>query len=997
MHDIFTLEEEELALIAEKNTNKNKLGFAVLLKHFQLEGRYPKGIQIIDPFLINDLANQLDINESVIKDFDWEGRSIERFKREIRVLTGFREATTENIKDLVSWLIAEILPKAPKGSECIEYAYEYFRSQKIEPFVSDKMERYVLSAHSIFEKSTFTQIYNNLSKNTINLIDQVLDYNFNNVEQEEQVNNYSEIKFKHLKKEIPGAKLKNVNFEINKITQLRKLNLPNQLLSNFNPKLIKKYYDRILTEPPGDILKHKPITKYASFALYCYYCSRVLLDNLAELLIQLIHKMNSSAETFINKQIVAEVRRVDGKFDILYSLASASISHPDGIIKDIIYPEVSETTLKDLVNELKYKGKWYQNQVHTKIRSLYSHASRRILLTLLGVFEFKTNVNDSKPLLAAINLIKSYKDQSIKYYPDHIDVPIKNVIANEWLSMVMETEENNITKINRFNYEIAVLEEVRRQLRCKKIWIEGAHRYRNPDDDLPKDFAQRREYYYNLLGLPLKAEDFIKPLKEKLHQSLKELNDNIVTNKKAKVIIKKKGGGRIKISPYDPQAEPANIKKLHRELKKQWPGLNLIDILKETDFQVGFSDQMHTVASREHLTKEQLQKRLLLALYGIGSNIGLKRMSAANGDLNFSDLRYTKRKFISVANVRAAIVAVVNKILEIRDPRIWGEATTSLICDSKKLNAWDQNLMAEWHTRYQGRGIMVYWHVEKRAACIYSQLKTCSSSEVGSMIKGILDHCTNMEVNQAYVDTHGQSTLGFGIGYFLHFDILARLKNINKQKLYYPTPESKQEYQNLQEILKTAINWKQIAVEYDEAVKHMVALKLGIVEPDVMVKRFSHDNYEHPVYKVFTEVGKANKTIFLCQYIQSEQLRIQIHDALNVVERVNSIMGFIFYGKLGEISTNMKVDQELAIVCLHLLQVCMVYINTIIIQGKLLTPAWENTLTVADKRALNTLFHANINPYGLFPLNLQERLGIPTFEHKTQNYCGSDLLFEEIE
>jgi TnpA family transposase len=41
--------------------------------------------------------------------------------------------------------------------------------------------------------------------------------------------------------------------------------------------------------------------------------------------------------------------------------------------------------------------------------------------------------------------------------------------------------------------------------------------------------------------------------------------------------------------------------------------------------------------------------------------------------------------------------------------------------------------MVEWHARYRGRGVMVYWHVEN-ALCIYSQLKTCSSSEVGSML-----------------------------------------------------------------------------------------------------------------------------------------------------------------------------------------------------------------------------------------------------------------------
>ena len=77
MNDIFSLDNEELALIRQKNTNKNKLGFAVLLKYFQLEGHYPKNIKFIDPLLVKDLANQLNINSSSIKNFNWEGRSTE--------------------------------------------------------------------------------------------------------------------------------------------------------------------------------------------------------------------------------------------------------------------------------------------------------------------------------------------------------------------------------------------------------------------------------------------------------------------------------------------------------------------------------------------------------------------------------------------------------------------------------------------------------------------------------------------------------------------------------------------------------------------------------------------------------------------------------------------------------------------------------------------------------------------------------------------------------
>ena len=48
--------------------------------------------------------------------------------------------------------------------------------------------------------------------------------------------------------------------------------------------------------------------------------------------------------------------------------------------------------------------------------------------------------------------------------------------------------------------------------------------------------------------------------------------------------------------------------------------------------------------------------------------------------------------------------------------------TTACASDSKKFGAWDQNLMTEWHIRYGGRGVMIYWHVEKNSVCIYSQM-----------------------------------------------------------------------------------------------------------------------------------------------------------------------------------------------------------------------------------------------------------------------------------
>ena len=46
-------------------------------------------------------------------------------------------------------------------------------------------------------------------------------------------------------------------------------------------------------------------------------------------------------------------------------------------------------------------------------------------------------------------------------------------------------------------------------------------------------------------------------------------------------------------------------------------------------------------------------------------------------------------------------------------------------------------------------------------------------------------------------------------------------------------------YTNLTTIMKDSIQWKFIEEHYDEAIKHLVALKTGLVEADVFIKRLA--------------------------------------------------------------------------------------------------------------------------------------------------------------
>ncbi len=288
------------------------------------------------------------------------------------------------------------------------------------------------------------------------------------------------------------------------------------------------------------------------------------------------------------------------------------------------------------------------------------------------------------------------------------------------------------------------------------------------------------------------------------------------------------------------------------------------------------------------------------------------------------------------------------------------------------------HLMTEWHIRYGGRGVMIYWHVEKNSVCIYSQLKTCSSSEVAAMIQGLLRHCTQMKVEKNFVDSHGQSEVAFAFCHLLGFQLMPRIKRINVQKLYLPINGSASDYPNLQPVLTRTINWDLIRQQYDQMIKYATALRLGMAETDAILKRFTRGNLLHPTYQALCELGKAVKTIFLCQYLHSVELRREINEGLNVVENWNSANSFIFYGKGGEVATNRLEDQELAILSLHLLQISLVYINTLMIQQVLSQPEWMKLMTKLDLRALSPLIWLHINPYGTFKLDMNERLPIET-------------------
>jgi len=962
LSEYFLLSPPELAFIHPCRGEVNRHGMAVLLKSLPYLGYFPERLSEVPAVIKSFIARQLNLLWDPSGQYPWDARTRRSHFAWIRRHTGFRFPLAQDKEALENWLRQQGAREADTEEDLFDCALERLRGLRIELPAEKELRRIVNAALSGFFQDVYHQITEQLSSLIRENADKLLI-----VPTGESVSYFDK-----LKEDPDRAGLKSLTHEISKLQTLRSVGVLTKHFTNIPFKVIQRLKRRAKNEKASEMREHPADIRYGLMASFIYIRTMEVMDDLVRIFLEMIHRIDVRAEKQLDAELLKDIKRVDGKPSILYRVAEAVVEHPDGIVREVLFPRVKEETFRNLVAEYKASGAQYRTIHKLFMKKKYLCHYRRMLPMILENLTFRSD-NRFQPIIEALCVIKRNLTATGKYFQE--EVPVDGVVMGGWSDLVLEKVKET-TKVHRQYYELCVLQKLERALKCKEVWVEGAYAFRNPSEDLPSHWeedAQRTEYYQSLKQ-PIEVKSFTDPLRRQMTAALEEFNRTLPDNPHVKIYFP--GGGEdrglFRVEKLKPQPEPKNLGLLKEAIGERYGMLDLLDVFVEADRRVDFTRFFTHSGTKEVRVRDVLRPLILLALFGEATNMGIRRVTKANQIYSYNELLYVRKTYISTEALRQAIRTVVNTILHIRNPRLWGEGNTCA-SDGKRFGAWDQNLMTEWRARYKGPGVLVYWHVETNAVCIYSQLKTFSSSEVAAMIEGLIRHDTEMRVEKNFVDSHGQSEVAFAFCRLLNeVRLMPRLKRIKYERLYLPAKGIADNFPNLRGVLTRPIRWEFIEQQYDEMVKATVAMKQGFATTESILRRFNSYNVTHPTYKALAELGKVEKTIFLCEYLPSLEQRQEVNEGLNVVENWNGANDFLCYGRRGELATNKREDQEITVLSLHLLQNCLILINTILLERTIEAQGMFEKLSIEDLRALTPLFHTHINPYGLFELDLEK-------------------------
>jgi hypothetical protein len=295
-------------------TGATRLGFAVLLKYIQYDGRFPHARQDVPLAVVAFVADHVKVAPDAWSAYRLDSRTAKYHRAHIRQWLAFRAATAHDGKTLTDWLVDEVVPTEQRPEHVKERLLQHCRAVQIEPPSEGRIQRFIDSALRQHETRLYARTLAQLAPPVRAALDGLLsapDAEAAEAAEAAETAGTAGSGAAHPQQDAtawmpqtvqvlrtdPGrVGLQTFLREVAKLRRIRALGLPVNLFAGVAPTIVHSYRQRAEAEKPSALLAHPVERRATLLAALLVEREQEIIDNLVELLIHLMHRVVARAE-----------------------------------------------------------------------------------------------------------------------------------------------------------------------------------------------------------------------------------------------------------------------------------------------------------------------------------------------------------------------------------------------------------------------------------------------------------------------------------------------------------------------------------------------------------------------------------------------------------------------------------------------------------------------------------------------------------------------------
>jgi len=527
---------------------------------------------------------------------------------------------------------------------------------------------------------------------------------------------------------------------------------------------------------------------------------------------------------------------------------------------------------------------------------------RALLKSLSGL---QISGHDQDRELRQLQALRQLHDSKTHELPTDFDT---SIVDRRWLPLIEDKDRSRAMRA----FEACAMLSVRKGLRSGRLWIDHSFSFKDREQTLipETEWELTRSHYASLLGLPLSAEEYLKPLLANIEAGLVSVAE---ARELGKLEIDEKGD--LHLPALEALPDEPDARRTRDAISTAIGAVQLPDLLLQADADVNFSE---TLLGRKASSVDEL-----IALYGgmiaHGTENDAKGVAAMIPQLQPSQITAAMRMLEAPGRLRRANERVVVFQRTIPIAALWGQGDKAS-ADMMALDASRHLYNARVDPRRRTFGAGIYTHVLDRYGVIYDQPIVLNERQGGAAVEGVERHNQSGEdrvrLSLLAVDTHGYTNATMAIAKLLGFDLCPQLRNLVERKLYVPSGTKPPD--DIEAVTVAGVSLKAIAKNWDELLRLIASIRTGRLSPSMAVQRLGSAAQGEPLQRTADQLGRLLRTLFLCDYFTNKEFRREIHTLLNRGESVHQLQRAIYYGKIAH-DRGRRTDEMKAISGSHAL------------------------------------------------------------------------------